>query len=236
MKRKKGFCAVLLIGVTLLSGCMKPLPEMTAEQEDKIVEYAADAVMAYVDNQGSRLVDLTLYDEKKEQDDINEKEDSGKMDATDDTEIIDIGEGTESGSLDELLVPEGVTITYTGYRMTDSYPDDYNGNPYFALDASAGKKLLVLQFTLENTTGAVQEIDIFSHALTGTVTLNGKDKLTVLSTMLLDDMSTFVGSLGAGEKIALVLLTETEDATPETAEKLQLKIKTDVGNVTTTLK
>ncbi|MGN1149033.1 MAG: hypothetical protein ACI4TB_11445 [Lachnospiraceae bacterium] len=235
MGKRKITCSILLLCLVLFSGCGEKLPQMTEEQENQIVEYAAGIVMQHMRDDESRLVDLSLYEEKPEDVPQESEPETGKMDETADTETIDItGEGN-FGTLDELLVPQGISIIYTGCKIVDSYPDDESGNPYFALDASTGKKLLVMQFSLQNMTETEIEVDIFSLFPKFTVTINGTEKESVLSTMLLDDLSTYIGNMAGGEEVALVLLTEVDSSVSEMIDSLQLKVKTDDGSVTTLL-
>lgn len=240
MKKNKVLGGVLLLGLTLCTGCGSKLPDMTEEQENQIVEYVAAIVMNHVKDDGSRLVDLSLYEEKPQAEPEATKEpETGKMDETADTVIVDNtgeSEGNAAGSLAELLVPEGITITYTGYKVAESYPEAEDANPYFALDAATGKKLLVLQFTMQNETAEEKRLDIFSLAPKSTVVINGRDTKNILSTMLLDDLSTYVGSLAGGEAIDLVLLAEIDETMPDSFESLSLRVEIETGSVTTTLK
>ena len=57
----------------IMSGCGLPY-NLTKTQEEQIVEYAADLVLAHVDQYDSRLVDLELY-----KDNAIIKEENNKM-------------------------------------------------------------------------------------------------------------------------------------------------------------
>lgn len=233
-------CGAAVLCMALFTGCGAALPPMTDEQQDAIAEYAAALVMRHTRDYSSRLVDLSLYEEKEPEE--TKEPESGGMDETADTPVIDnTGNSDNSGdamayqSIDPLLVPEGVSITYTGSRLLDSYPDS-NGDeaPYFALDASTGKKLLVMSFSLQNTTGEEKNLDIYSIAPRCAIKINDAERTHVISTMLLDDLSTFEGSLAAGGEIPLVLLAEVDD-TLETIEKLELTVSTETGSAVTLL-
>lgn len=217
-----GICIGSLLGMT---GCGAALPEMTQDQEDAIVEYAADIVMRHAKDYDTRLVDLSLYEdrfeEQKEPEDTVQKEEGG-MDPVADTPVIDSSAGENIGNIAQVLLPEGISVRYTGYKAVDSYPDGDSANPYFALDASDGNKYLVLSFVMSNDTGMKQEIDIFSMAARFTVLLNQTERRPALSTMLLDDMGTYVGSLEAGEEVELVLLAEIEDNLAQGITELRL--------------
>ena len=233
MRKQRFFCSILIAGLVLLSGCGS-LPEMTQEQENAIVEYAAGLLIKNMKDYDSRLVDLSLYNEVEENAEETEKEPEG-MDEVADTEVIDKVEEESYGSIDTLLMPEGVTIAFAESRVTDTYPDNGDGNPFFALDATPGNRLLVLQFTVTNTTGEDKEIDVFGMAPKCIVTVNGAKQSVALSTMLLDDLNTYVGTLAPGEEVSLVLLAEMETSVLEQVESIKLKVSTDEGSVTTLL-
>lgn len=236
MRKQRFFCGFIIAGMVLLSGC-GALPEMTQEQEDAIVEYAAGLLIKNMKDYDSRLVDLSLYNEVPTGTEETEEtqEEPGGMDEVADTEVIDKVEGESYGSFESLLVPEGVTISFVESRVTDTYPDDGNSDAFFALDATEGNRLLVLQFHLKNTTAEEVEIDIFSRAPKCVVTLNDAEQSYALSTMLLDDLSTYVDTVSAGEEVSLVLLAEMETSALEVVNSIKLKVITDAGSVTTLL-
>ena len=60
MRKRKFFCSMALTGLIFLSGCAS-FPEMTEEQEEAIVEYAAGLLIQNMKDYDSRLVDLSLY-------------------------------------------------------------------------------------------------------------------------------------------------------------------------------
>lgn len=233
MRKRKSIFGVALAGLLLLTGCGSTLPEMTAEQEDKIVEYAAGLIMRHTNDYESRLVDLSLYANPTEEDKTvePEKEETGKMDEVADTETVDVVEGGTM-TLEQVLLPEGMELTYVGCRVTGSYPDGAGSDPFFALDATEGKNLLVMQFVIKNNSGQEAEIDIFSQLPKSTLVINGTETVGILSTMLLDDLSTFIGSLTDGGDVALVLIAETDCQTTEGVSTLKLTVKTKVGNAT----
>lgn len=238
MGKRKSVLGMVLAGLLVLTGCGNTLPEMTAEQEDKIVEYAAGLIMRHTNDYESRLVDLSLYsnpveDEKEPE---QEKEEQGNMDEVADTDIVDVGAGEEgSMTLEQVLLPEGMQLTYVGCRVTNSYPDDEGSDPFFALEATEGKNLLVMQFVVKNNSGQEAEIDVFSQLPKSTLVINGTETVGILSTMLLDDLSTFIGSLTDGGEVALVLIAETDCQSTEEVSTLKLTVKTQIGNATETL-
>lgn len=234
MKRQKIY-GIIIVCLIVFTGCGATLPPMTEAQQDAVAEYAAALVMRHTRDYSSRLVDLSLYEEKEPESELPEEPEAGGMDEVADTPVVDnSSEETVYTSIDSLLVPEGVAVIYTGSQILDSYPAGEEADPYFALDASTGKKLLVLMFTVQNTTGEEKSLDVFAAAPRCMVQINGTERTHVISTMLLDDLSTYVGSLQAGEEISLVLLAEI-DNTLDFIEKLELTVNTAEGSAKTLL-
>lgn len=215
MKIRVTFGILAVVLLSFFSGCGEKLPEMSAEQERIIVEYAAQALLHHMKDYESRLVDLSLYAEQAEPD---EKKEEGRMDPVADTPVTDIAETpddtTETETVpavspDELLMPEGVELQYTGCRITDHYPE--GDEPVFVLNAEQGKTLLVMSFTLTNRSDESAKLDLLTAEARGEVVFGGGDKAKVLSTLLLEDLFTFNGELGAGESRELVLVAEIEE-------------------------
>ncbi len=234
MNNKKIACGIIILGLAFLTGCGSKLPQMTEDQKDQIVEYAANIVARYMKDYDSRLVDLSLYDEQKVETGIEGEQQTEPegMDPTVDTPIIDTIEEESFGTL-ESLVPEGISITYAGSLITDSYPNTEDANPY--LEAYEGMKFLVLKFDLQNTSGEEIKINNVSSGFRCTVKINNTDQVKILSTMLLDDLSNYVGSLNAGEEISLILLVEVNEDIADRIEGLQLIIVTEAGSETVLL-
>ncbi len=223
------------IGISFFSGCGDKLPAMSYEQERIVVEYAAQALLHHMKNYDSRLVDLSLYDEEQTQ---PEDPNAGKMDPAADTDTTDVSEDPQAPSTDteptlslgELLMPDGAEITFMGYRITDHYPE--NDTPVFVFDADEGKKLLVMSFEIANRTDADMTIDLLSQEVVGEIELNGTEKTKVLSTLLLDDLLTFVGNVEAGSSIELVLISEVNaDVTDFGGARLLLYKNSDIAVV-----
>lgn len=235
MRKKTNILGIVLASLFLLSGCGNTLPEMTAQQEDKIVEYAAGIVMRYTNDYESRLVDLNYYSNPEENTATEtEKEETGKMDPVADTETVD---RTEEGTmmLEQVLLPSGMELAYLGCQLTDSYPDAADNAPYFSLDATEGKSLLVMQFMLKNNSGQEAEVDVFSQKPQSVLLINGTEKVAVMSTMLLDDLNTFIGEIDVNGERMLVMIAETDCRMLEEIGTLKLTVSTQTGKATVNL-
>ena len=178
--------------------------------------------------------------EKKQREEQNKKEEEVPeptqegMDPVEDTPVIEIGQetnGNTSGSMEEFYaLPQGITITYNGSEICDSYPQEQSD--FFALDATSGKRLLVLKFGLENQSQTNQSIDLLSKEVMIRVMVNGDYRRNILTTMLTDDMSTYTGEIPAGGTINVVLLAEVDNAVAENISSLSLNLKSEADSYT----
>ncbi|MDE7269131.1 MAG: hypothetical protein K2N81_01500 [Acetatifactor sp.] len=232
---KKTGIGIMCLAALLLAGCGATLPNMTDEEADIIGEYAAITLLKYDVNSRSRLVDLSQMEELEESgapsvvepEPLPEKPSEETPDIPD-TSVIDISaSGLETvGSLESFLeLPEGLSLANTGYELCQSYQGA--AGSYFALEASEGKELLVLQFTLQNQSGASQEINLLARQDNYRVTVNGSYNKTALTTMLTDDLSTYKGTLAAGSTEKVVLVFEVDPVQTGSVDSITLNLKND---------
>lgn len=234
--------AATMIMVLGLTGCGNKIPELTEEQAKQVGEYAAVTLLKYDVNSRSRLVDaeaVEAYDQKqqelKELKEVLYKEETKEsegMKPTDDTPVKEKNEAAVSQetvmSLDETFaLPEGITISYIGYKSCESYPEDGSADAYFVLDATEGKKFLVMEFDVKNTTSDDKDLNFFSKTAVFSVDLGNGKKVNAITTMLLNDMSTYVGTIPAGESQELVLLFEVEPDVIDNISEVKLYLKNE---------
>ena len=75
------------------------------------------------------------------------------------------------------------------------------------MSATEGKKLLVLKFQAKNNSGAELTLNMEQTKSHFKIDVNGTRE-NALTTMLLNDMTYYEGTLGAGEETELVLVCE----------------------------
>lgn len=226
---------------TGLTGCGNSIPDMTQEQMAQVGEYAAITLLKYDANHRSRLVDaetVEAYDRKMQELEAlkaqleQQKQETAPegMKPVEDTPTVELNGETASKNMiqslaESLTVPDGVEINYTGYKTCDTYPEDGSAGKYFTLDASAGKKLLVLEFAVENKSAASASVDFFSKTAVFSVDAGEGKKYSAMTTMLLDDLSTYVGTIPAGGTQKLVLLFEVDESAAKNMKDVQLYLR-----------
>ncbi len=236
MKKKivAGIC-MLTLGLT---GCGSDFPNLSDEEASAIGEYAAITLLKYDANSRSRLVDLSEVDASLEESEepqkpiVGENKQEEIVEQEPDTpptqeNIIDVNQQENTcNSMEEFLeLPELVKVSYVGFELSPSYQEE--GNSYFVLEASEDKELLVLKFDIQNDSAEAQEINLLARMDNYRITVNESYTRAALTTMLSNDMSTYVKVLDSGEKAGVVLLMEVDSTIVENLESISLNLKNE---------
>ena len=237
-----------MAGTLALGGCASEIAELTPEQQQQVGEYAAFAMLKYDAEHRSRLVDYSeveAADEKaraaaeaaaaaelaKELETGAASRPEGTYDA--DGNLIDVIDSSENGTAaaksmeDYLELASGITLTYQGYTVQNSYPEESDVSEFFAVDASPGKKFVVLWYSLYNGSGADQHINFLSDNISMRSRINNELNVTALVTMLDDDMSTLDTDLKAGEERECVLVFEIDQESASNIDSIVIKLAKD---------
>lgn len=236
---KKKTVAVMSIMALLLSGCGSDFPNLTDEQAEAIGEYAAVTLLKYDANSRSRLVDLSQVEEEPE---VETKPGAEKKPEVVEPEVPKEPETDRPAepkppenavevenmvaSIEEFLeLPDGVFISYKEYEMCQSYQE--GENVYFALEASEGKELLVAKFDLSNESSEVQEVNLLERHDNYRLTVNESYTRTALTTLLSNDLSTYLGKLEPRTSQEVVLLIEVDEAEAKDVQTISLNLKNE---------
>lgn len=232
-RNKNIVCGALLCTMMLsMTACGNEIPDLTEEESQRVGEYAAVTLLKYDANNRSRLVDPEMVIAKLEKEAAREAakaaQEEAKVEETGSTGTTEVTMPTAqediTASMEDFFgLPEGISITYEDYMVTDSYPEDEA--EYFALDASAGKKLLVLRFCLTNGTEQEEKIDLLNTNSRYIITVNDSIRANALTTMLPNDMSTYAETLEPGQSQELVLLLEVNEDVAGAVQAIALHLK-----------
>ena len=308
-KSATALLSIVTISLVMLSGCGNGFPEMSQEEYDQTVQYAAGLLMRYSNNAVEKLIyvnpdKVELEDEEEStttETDIAKAEtekteppqpetttekgtiesggntqpsgagisvNAGSTDASGDasndpaTEAskedtdkaatdISIAEAsvdtvqeddptvsattttTESGSTstdkvisysDEQELMDGLYLRYNGYYVTSSYPENAKT---MVIEAGNGKRLLVFSFRVVNESGQDKYLDMVKLNPYFQLTINGTNVGYTSVTMLENDLSTFAGTIAAGESKTLVLVKEIDTSLAKNIQELELTISMD---------
>lgn len=244
---RKGYVkvtAILAAMALMLSGCGTAYPELTAEEEVKVAEYAAKLLLKYDANNRSRLIvreeaEIEVEEPEELPEEPEDVVEEPEVSEPADTPVIELEQEANTnmiGSPEEFYqLADGIVINYQGLEVCDSYPTE-GADAYFALDAATGKHLIVMKFGIENHSQAEQHVDILAQDVILQITANGSYTRNILTTMLTDDMSSYIGDIPAGEAVDVVLLAEADDDVADSISTLMLHLKNDSQKCTIQLK
>ena len=237
----------ILAGALLvsLSGCGNTIPALSEEQEALVVEYASTAVLKHAANYQGKLMDLSTLANEEETPEEETAEEETTQAPAEDTNIPEESapvqepqqeagnaeqeEAQVQANAEQVLGLHDVSLTCSGYEVDEFYPK--NGNEiYFVMNATPGNNLLVMRFTLRNLLNEEQEIQIRPGAVRVKIDLNGGEK-NALTTMLLNDLATYQGTLGPNEETELVVVGEYPVEDLQVIDSLSVKLKNESGEV-----
>lgn len=246
MKRKTIEAVLIAAAASLLGGCGAALPNLTEEEYAMVAEFAAGELMKYNKlNEGRIVSDKTIdeqlakeaqfrqntedYLEKiaqEEKEEQNEQKTESGDNAASDTQA----DMTVSADIASFVGMNPITVAYTGMEVCDSYPQSSVEEFYFAMDATEGKKLVILKFQLANPTEAEAEVDVLDSGTGFWVSLDGKAGVSILATMLPNDFASYRGTVAAGESQEAVLVLELPEEETSGITSVSLIMRNDKGN------
>lgn len=239
MRKKITGGLAVVCSALIATGCGNSIPEMTEEQQELVVEYAAGVVLKHDKNYEGKLVELTLEeDDAKETETPSLPEDEEVSEIVEseaeDVVVIDNTENLEETTytIESFLQLDTVRITYMGYEISDFYPNENESDDlYFIMNATDGNKLLILKFLTENISDMDAELNIAKSNVRFKIDVDGVTK-NALTTMLLNDLAYYNGTLAAGESTELILVCEVSEMQSEEISSLSLIVKS-VDNTAT---
>ena len=91
------------------------------------------------------------------------------------------------------------------------------------MDAAQGKKLLVMHFDLEGLPEEDVDCNLFDYDIKMRVNINDTVSATVLTTLIPNDLASYMDVVKAGEMVDVVAVAEIDDMTEEEIQTLILR-------------
>lgn len=208
-----------------ITGCGTAVIKLTDSEEALISEYAAELIMDYSGIHKHKIVKELVEQREEEmqkeepfvedeveelmnsQDQISMEENFEVVSGNHDF-VVEESEYVPDMTIEEFFNIPGVNIIYKGYELADSYPEDSEDEFYFSVDATSGTKLLVLKFDIANVTSEDLALDMLNYNMKFKIGVNDEAGKWALSTMLLNDLGSYVGTIPVGSYNEGVLLIE----------------------------
>lgn len=232
MKKRNVQIAAIAMAGLMLTGCGDAAYDLTDNEESIIVNYAAHMVTKYNTYQKEGLTYVDMEDED------TEEADSETSETPDDTAAdvsasggngveapVDSTEAENAASLDEIFGQDGLSLSYVGARLETSYVED----SYYALQADPGYTYLVVGIDITNNSDADVDVDYLTRQPKFSATVNGEARSQAETTILMQDFSTYQGTVNAGGTVETVLLFQVPDSV-ESVDNLVLEVSVDGNN------
>ncbi len=211
MRRGKKIGIVLVAAMSLmLTACGESVPEMTEEENAQVVEYAAGLLLKYDQNYENRLVEEDPEAEEKASEKEKTESDEVKQESQE-TQAADTSAVEANKSVQGFYGIKGVEVKYINYELKDVYPDGNVEEASYAMSAESGYKLLVLNFEMKNTTQQDVDVNMASTGVKFKISVNGGQPEYALTTILPNDLSTYMGTISVGDTKNLVLVGEVSE-------------------------
>ena len=208
--------AAVMAATMLLGGCGDALYDLTDDEENVIVNYAAHIVTKYNTYQREGLTYVSPEEPEETQEDVTVPQTPETQDAS------ETGTAAGSASLDQLFGADGIQMTYAGAQLAPGYME----GDYYEMTPDAGKQYLVLSIDVTNTGADGVGLDVLSVSPKFTVVLNQSVKSTAENTLLDTDFSTYQGTIPAGGSTRLVLVFQVPDDVAS-ADSVELYVQMD---------
>lgn len=246
MKKNRLAAGALAFAVSITAcGCGDQVYEMTNEEESVIVHYSAHAVTKFNKRQSEGVKDIALLKALQEQrekeaqerrEQAQEEEQSKKQEQQKEEEQTtasdngqtqtpaaqpEVGEQTKTVSLKRALkLGNGLGAVYRRYEIVSAY----QASQSYMVRADSGNELLVLHVNLRNDGKKAAECDILSKMPSFHLTINGELNTNADTTILLNDLGTYQGRIGAGEKEHTVLIFQIKKGAVQSIDSMDLEV------------
>ncbi|MGN0241312.1 MAG: DUF4352 domain-containing protein [Candidatus Weimeria sp.] len=217
--RKSIILTTTILGISvMLSGCAFQVTELKEEDQDKVAAYCAQIVSKYNESPDKGLA--VLPDEKQQQTDSSAEVTSsdGSTDQAADTQSAETTSdaGTvETKTFTEAIGIKGVSVLFRDARTAGGY----SSSDVYDLSPDKGNELLVVRLKLKNNTSKSVRIDMTSSNLKFQATY-GDDTVDADLTLLLNDMTTYQGTLKAKKSRNMVMLFQFPKGTIKDTSKV----------------
>ena len=227
---RKGFRigTLCILASVLLSGCGDELYGLTSEEQAVIVGYSSHIVSKFNKKQSEGIVDVAAYKAaaaakeaaRKVRAEEAKKEEAEKEKLKKAQEAVQANAEPEYVSLNQALKLGGVDALYKSYKVTESYKETEN----YMVTANSGNELLVLNVDLANNGNKKVSCDMLSKMAEFKITVNRSVSKEADTTILLNDLGTYQGSINPGETKKTVLLFQFPKGTVKNVEYLVLEV------------
>ena len=216
--RKSIILTTTILGISvMLSGCAFQVTELKEEDQDQVAAYCAQIVSKYDENPEKGLT--SLPEEKQETDSSATITTSdGSTDQTSDTQTTETtsdAKTVETKTFTEAIGIDGASVLFRDAKTAGGY----SSSDVYDLTPDKGNELLVVRLKLKNNTSKSIKMDMTSKKLKFQAAY-GDDTVDADLTLLLNDITTYQGTLKAKQSRNMVMLFQFPKGTIKDTSKV----------------
>ncbi|MCD7824435.1 MAG: DUF5067 domain-containing protein [Clostridiaceae bacterium] len=211
---KKKLCVLTMAAAVLLTACGPEIPELSNEDNSTAAQYVAGALLKYDKNYDDSLdYDHSVLETTPTPEPTATPAPTAQANEQDTDTDADTGDGAsveetrKSVTLSELYGIAGVKIKQVTYQVKKSY-----GTSVAVCTPSKGKKLVVVQFNITNTSSSSKKVDLSKKNVQTELLVDGESQGSALLSIVDGDMQFFKEKIKAGAHRQGVLLFEVDKA------------------------
>lgn len=195
-----------------MNGCSKTL-EISEEQNAVMAEYIADMILKYNKGYNESLILRQETDKTEETETpLTTPTASANINSSEQTENpkIDSENGSAttnySENLSDIFNDKNLKLKYNSYAVyNNSYPENMDDKST-CVEALSGKKLLVVQFNIENSNKTSKSFDMTERKIDYRLVINGSNIFGPLITLLDNDLKFYNNVIQGNSTNASVLV------------------------------
>lgn len=214
MKHRIVTCILVLSASLLFTGCGATMIDLTEEQENEIALYSAKVVSKFNINQDKGIVAIPQEKEADtpadttsvvDQTDSEPKKDDSSAQTNTPDRVNETDEKEQeivsSKTLTEVMGIQDVSFLYRDAKVSSSY----GSGDVYDLTPNKGNELLVVRIKAVNNSSSDAKIDMLKNNVRFTASF-GSESVESDATLLLNDLTTYKGTLKAGKSKNMVIL------------------------------
>lgn len=218
MKRLKLLPVLLLL--LSLAGCIQEYT-LTEEQNDSVAEYMAGKLLESDEDYDQDLIPEEDLAAETQDNTASEQVTSPGVSPTaaiggpisqENGAKTSGSENQENYSLAEVIGAKDFEIQFTGYSVSEAYPEDTD-SAYFSLTSREGNQLLVVAFDLKNTSDSKNNLNLSKSKILYQLDFNNGTVYKPSLTLLENDLQYIDITVAAGATKQVLLIFEIAKGT-----------------------
>lgn len=229
MKKKNLAAGALAVAVSITACGCGQVYELTDSERAAVVYYSAYAVTKYNKRQPEGIKDVAALEKEMalEKEEEQQKKEQQQQ-AIEDTKQNESGQSVSGAdaeqkqyvSLNQALKLGGIDAVYKKHEISSTYTETDS----VMVPAGQGNELLILYFDLVNNGNKTAKCNMLSKMPSFRLNVNDKLSVSADTTILMNDLGTYQGSIKAGGKENAVLIFQVQKGKLKRVKSMELEV------------